>query len=506
VEEVLDVAWKEGSASLESMRREEATIGWNALHFASAFGQTAVARKLVSTGFNPSKIVPLFPERRRQALSPPPRQYGGGGGLRVSGRCTTRPSRIRYTSPLGLAINAGQLDVVGLLLLSGCGVDAVHTVRRHPMKRKMRGGGLASTPSGMSNTIGMPSKANVPHQHKGTTTTENSIGMSAIGLNRLTDCNATSTFFTFRNRSLLQKRLSLMTYVVQPRPPFSAENYAGNRTEWKNASLFEKDARADINNFRFLEQVFWPDASRLVTPPRNETKGWINGSAMMTTATATTTTAAASMATGAEVSDAALLSALVGQWMRAGCDVGHAFVEIVRSGHRKLVELCLTWGFDPNKVAVIPNSSYVGARRPRNTMKKTKTKAKGETTREDRVVVTPLVVACASGHVEICKLLVKGGADVDGAGAALVTPLMAAVQHQRRSVVAFLLDRCAPNVNALQPNGTASALYYGAVNGDLETVRSLLSPKHRAVCGLEGLEAALRNMEGRSGPNPNPNP
>ncbi|RHY31201.1 hypothetical protein DYB32_003682 [Aphanomyces invadans] len=53
---------------------------------------------------------------------------------------------------------------------------------------------------------------------------------------------------------------------------------------------------------------------------------------------------------------------------------------------------------------------------------------------------TPLLVACAQGHVECAKILIAVGANVDARNKAGSTALHCACEHGQMDVVAFLLD------------------------------------------------------------------
>jgi len=55
--------------------------------------------------------------------------------------------------------------------------------------------------------------------------------------------------------------------------------------------------------------------------------------------------------------------------------------------------------------------------------------------------VTPLLAAAEAGHLQVVRLLVDVGADVNRADATGFTPLMGAVYAGHRKMVAFLLQR-----------------------------------------------------------------
>jgi hypothetical protein len=84
---------------------------------------------------------------------------------------------------------------------------------------------------------------------------------------------------------------------------------------------------------------------------------------------------------------------------------------------------------------------------------------------------TALHAASAAGHVELVRLLLKCGADVDARGSKNRSPLQLATLHGRLNVVQCLLDRGA-DAN-FQDGDQVTPLSLAAVEGHLEVVRLL---------------------------------
>jgi ankyrin repeat protein len=85
----------------------------------------------------------------------------------------------------------------------------------------------------------------------------------------------------------------------------------------------------------------------------------------------------------------------------------------------------------------------------------------------------PLHKAAESGSVEVVKLLVDNGADIEARSNGLATPLWVAANRNRRSAVRFLLDQKAQIEAADKFNNTP---LHGAVNaGHCQLVRELLA-------------------------------
>ena len=58
---------------------------------------------------------------------------------------------------------------------------------------------------------------------------------------------------------------------------------------------------------------------------------------------------------------------------------------------------------------------------------------------EDKDGMTPLHIACQSGHTEVAKLLLDRGADIDHKNAQGSTPLNLAIRARRKATVSLLL-------------------------------------------------------------------
>ena len=83
--------------------------------------------------------------------------------------------------------------------------------------------------------------------------------------------------------------------------------------------------------------------------------------------------------------------------------------------------------------------------------------------------LTFLMMAVASDHLAVVKLLLDRGADANAADAGGMTALMRAVRGDQREICAALLDwKADPNVR--EPGGMA-VLLVAAGNGRLEVVR-----------------------------------
>jgi len=111
--------------------------------------------------------------------------------------------------------------------------------------------------------------------------------------------------------------------------------------------------------------------------------------------------------------------------------------------------------------------------------------------------LTPLSAAAASGHLEICKLLVKEGANVNASDKDKVTPLMEASLKGHTKIVDFLLSQAGENsvleVDAKAQSGI-TALWLASSAGHAETVKALLKqgadPSNVRVDGITALATA----------------
>ena len=97
------------------------------------------------------------------------------------------------------------------------------------------------------------------------------------------------------------------------------------------------------------------------------------------------------------------------------------------------------------------------------------------TTKKNVHHATALWAACTGGHLEIVKLLVKHGADVNRTTLTRSTPLRGASFHGYIPVMAFLLEAGA-NINTPNCIGQ-SPLCIAAMRGEVEAVRYLLDRK-----------------------------
>lgn len=95
---------------------------------------------------------------------------------------------------------------------------------------------------------------------------------------------------------------------------------------------------------------------------------------------------------------------------------------------------------------------------------------------------TPLIEAAYNGHVEIVKLLIDRGADVNLKGEAWYGPLHAAALGGHVEVVKLLLQHGA-DVNIFSHN---KPLHYAAMNGHIEVARILLA--HGADIDAKGID------------------
>lgn len=91
---------------------------------------------------------------------------------------------------------------------------------------------------------------------------------------------------------------------------------------------------------------------------------------------------------------------------------------------------------------------------------------------EGRFRDLPLHLAAAQGNLEVARLLLDAGADLDGGDSDESTPLHCAVLNRRAEMVRFLLDRGA-DVNRRDRNG-ACALSFAASTGDSGVVGVIL--------------------------------
>jgi ankyrin repeat protein len=90
--------------------------------------------------------------------------------------------------------------------------------------------------------------------------------------------------------------------------------------------------------------------------------------------------------------------------------------------------------------------------------------------------LTSLSAAAAAGHLDICKLLVKEGADLNAADIDQVTPLMEAALKGHTKVVDFFLSQpdMTDQVDTTAQSGI-TAMWLAASGGHADTVKSLLA-------------------------------
>jgi hypothetical protein len=89
---------------------------------------------------------------------------------------------------------------------------------------------------------------------------------------------------------------------------------------------------------------------------------------------------------------------------------------------------------------------------------------------------TPLHYAAANGHIEIARLLLQNGADVDVKNNNGYTPLHWAAEQDNVDILHFLVENGA-DLEA-QSNSGRRALHSAAFNGDLPFIQELISRYH----------------------------
>lgn len=98
---------------------------------------------------------------------------------------------------------------------------------------------------------------------------------------------------------------------------------------------------------------------------------------------------------------------------------------------------------------------------------------------------TPLIEAAANGHLDVVRLLVENGADVNLKGEAWEGPLHFAAERGHVEIVQFLLDHGA-DIWLFKPHNTP--LHSAARGGQLEVARILLA--HGADINWKGIDEA----------------
>jgi len=108
---------------------------------------------------------------------------------------------------------------------------------------------------------------------------------------------------------------------------------------------------------------------------------------------------------------------------------------------------------------------------------------------------TPLVMAARKGNLEIAKLLIDAGSNVNKYASGDETPLMAAASSGNLSLVHFLIEKGASVDKRLSGNGTA--LLIAAKHGSPEIVSLLISKGAKIDDAIQGngtpLICAVRN-------------
>lgn len=102
---------------------------------------------------------------------------------------------------------------------------------------------------------------------------------------------------------------------------------------------------------------------------------------------------------------------------------------------------------------------------------------------------TPLVMAAREGHLEIVRLLVDAGSNVNTYAGGDETPLMAAASSGNLSLVHFLIEKGAFVDKRLSDNGTA--LLIAAKHGRSEIVSFLISKGAKVDEAVQGNGTAL---------------
>ncbi|XP_069113972.1 ankyrin repeat and SAM domain-containing protein 6-like [Argopecten irradians] len=123
-----------------------------------------------------------------------------------------------------------------------------------------------------------------------------------------------------------------------------------------------------------------------------------------------------------------------------------------------------------------------------------------DTNAKNRLGASSLTLAARGGHLQVVRLLVDFGSDLNASGNSAsgeceFTPLLAAAQHGHDAVLRFILDR-GSDVNYRTPSTGQSALMLAALNGHMKTAQILVErgcdPNVVNVDNKTALEIATR--------------
>lgn len=108
----------------------------------------------------------------------------------------------------------------------------------------------------------------------------------------------------------------------------------------------------------------------------------------------------------------------------------------------------------------------------------------GKVNAKDNFGYTALHYAARSGHIDICRRLLSGGAEVDGqTKSGGVTPLQRAAMRGRLGVVSLLVECGRANVKAQDADGKTAL--HRAVEGDYREVVEYLLERDQTLAGIE---------------------
>ena len=88
--------------------------------------------------------------------------------------------------------------------------------------------------------------------------------------------------------------------------------------------------------------------------------------------------------------------------------------------------------------------------------------------------LTPFMIACRGGFLDIAKFLVKKGIDVNVQDTYGNTSLMLATMNRTKNIALFLLNQKGIDVKAKDDLAKKSAIIYAASNGDQDIIDLLL--------------------------------